>query len=64
MPTAAKHTSTKRRNVARASSRASKDDAIKLLKSDHKEVADLLSKYENGRLSKDRKEELDVVYKI
>ena len=34
---------------------ASAQDAIALLKADHKEVADLLEKYENGRLSKDRK---------
>ena len=53
MPTANKHTTTQRRTAARA--RAAKDDAIKLLKADHKEVSGLLEKYENGRLSKDRK---------
>ena len=42
-----------RRTAARA--RGAKDDAIKLLKADHKEVSGLLEKYENGRLSKDRK---------
>ena len=53
MPTASKHTTTQRRTAARA--RGAKDDAIKLLKADHKEVSDLVDKYENGRLSKDRK---------
>jgi len=57
MPTAAKHTTTNRRTAARkaARARASKDDAIKLLKADHKEVADMVEKFDNGRLSKDRK---------
>lgn len=32
-----------------------KMDAIKLLKGDHAEVSEMLEKYENGRLSKDRK---------
>jgi hemerythrin superfamily protein len=53
MPTANKQTTTQRRAAARA--RSGKDDAIKLLKADHKEVSGLLEKYENGRLSKDRK---------
>lgn len=53
MPTAAKHTSTHRRTAKRTS--AGKEDALKLLKADHKEVSDLVEKYENGRLSKDRK---------
>jgi hypothetical protein len=30
-------------------------DAIQLLKADHAEVSEMLKKYENGRLSKDRK---------
>jgi Hemerythrin HHE cation binding domain len=51
--TAAKHTSTHRRTAKRIS--AGKEDAVKLLKADHKEVSDLVEKYENGRLSKDRK---------
>ena len=57
MPTAAKHTTTNRRTAARKSARArsGKEDAIKLLKADHKEVADMVEKFENGRLSKDRK---------
>lgn len=55
MPTTSKHTTTNRRPAGRKSARAGKDDAIKLLKADHKEVSDLLEKYENGRLSKDRK---------
>jgi hemerythrin-like domain-containing protein len=57
MPTASKHTTTNRRTAARkaARARAGKDDAIKLLKADHKEVADMVEKFENGRLSKDRK---------
>jgi hemerythrin-like domain-containing protein len=57
MPTAAKQTSTNRRAGARKSARArgGKDDAIKLLKADHKEVSDMVAKFENGRLSKDRK---------
>jgi hemerythrin-like domain-containing protein len=55
MPTTSKHTTTNRRPTARKSARAGKDDAIKLLKADHKEVSDLLEKFENGRLSKDRK---------
>ena len=57
MPTANKHTTTNRRTAARkaARARAGKDDAIKLLKADHKEVADMVEKFENGRLSKDRK---------
>ena len=53
MPTAAKQSSVHRRTAARA--RGAKDDAIKLLKADHKEVSGLLEKDENGRLSKDRK---------
>jgi hemerythrin superfamily protein len=52
MPTANKHTATQRR-VARA--RSGKEDAVKLLKADHKEVSELVEKYKNGRLSKDRK---------
>src|SRR5687768_2035994 len=53
MPTAAKHTTSHRKTAGRA--RSAKEDAIKLLKADHKEVAELVDKYENGRLSKDRK---------
>jgi len=54
MPTAAKHSSasTRKRRTTRASG---KDDALKLLKADHKEVSDMVAKYENGRLTKDRK---------
>ena len=56
MPTAAKHTASNRRAAAKgASARAGEEDAIKLLKADHKEVSELVDKYENGRLSKDRK---------
>jgi len=55
MPTASKHTTTQRRAAARTRAKNGKDDAIKLLKADHKEVSDLIEKYENGRLSKDRK---------
>jgi hemerythrin superfamily protein len=55
MPIASKHTTTQRRASARARAKSGKDDAIKLLKADHKEVSDLIGKYENGRLSKDRK---------
>jgi hemerythrin superfamily protein len=55
MPTAAKQTTTQRRAAQRSRAKSSQDDAIKLLKADHKEVSDLLDKYENGRLSKDRK---------
>jgi hemerythrin-like domain-containing protein len=55
MPTAAKHTNNHRRTAQRTRASNAKNDAIKLLKADHKEVADLLDKYENGRLSKDRK---------
>ena len=55
MPTASKQTTAQRRAAARTRARSGKDDAIKLLKTDHKEVSDLVDKYENGRLSKDRK---------
>ena len=55
MPTAAKHTTTNRRTTARKRTSGGKDDALKLLKSDHKEVSDLVKKYQGGRLSKDRK---------
>jgi len=55
MPTAAKQTTTHRRTAKRTSARTGKEDAVKLLKADHKEVSDLVEKYENGRLSKDRK---------
>lgn len=57
MPTAAKHTTTNRRTAARkaARTRAGKDDAIKLLKADHKEVSEMVAKFENGRLTKERK---------
>ena len=55
MPTASKHTSTQRRAAGRTRAKNGKDDAIKLLKADHKEVSDLIEKYQNGRLSKDRK---------
>jgi hypothetical protein len=54
MPTAAKHTTTQRR-AARTRSRGGKEDAVKLLKADHKEVSDMAKKFESGRLSKDRK---------
>ena len=55
MPTANKHTTTTRRAAQRTRAKSGKDDAIKLLKADHKDVSELLEKYENGRLSKDRK---------
>jgi hemerythrin superfamily protein len=55
MPTAAKHTTTNRRSATRKRTTRSKDDAVKLLKADHKEVADLVEKFESGRISKDRK---------
>jgi len=55
MPTATKHTATTRRAAQRTRAKSGKDDAIKLLKADHKDVSELLEKYENGRLSKDRK---------
>lgn len=55
MPTANKQTTTHRRAAQGSRAKSSHDDAIKLLKADHKEVSDLLEKYENGRLSKDRK---------
>src|SRR5262245_57726333 len=55
MPTAAKQTNTHRRAPQRSRAKSSQDDAIKLLKADHKEVSDLFEKYENGRLSTDRK---------
>src|SRR5262245_36204424 len=55
MPTAAKQTNTQRRAAARTRAKSGKDDAIKLLKADHKEVSDLVEKYENGRLSENRK---------
>jgi len=56
MPTANKHTTANRRSARKgAQARAGKNDAIKLLKADHKEVSDMVDKYENGRLSKDRK---------
>lgn len=55
MPTANKQTTTQRRAAQGSRAKNSQDDAIKLLKADHKEVSDLLEKYENGRLSKDRK---------
>jgi hemerythrin-like domain-containing protein len=55
MPTTAKQTTNHRRAAQRTRASNAKSDAIKLLKADHKEVADLLEKYENGRLSKDRK---------
>jgi len=55
MPTANKHTTTQRRTAQRTRAKSGKDDAIKLLKADHKDVSELLEKYENGRLSKDRK---------
>ena len=54
MPTAAKHTTTQRR-TAGTRSRGGKEDAVKLLKADHKEVSDMAKKFESGRLSKDRK---------
>jgi len=55
MPTAAKHTSTRRRAARKTRARGGKDDALKLLKADHKEVSDLVAKFEKGRLTKDRK---------
>jgi hemerythrin superfamily protein len=55
MPTAAKHTPNRRRAAARARSARGKEDALKILKADHKEVSDMVKKFENGRLSKDRK---------
>jgi hemerythrin superfamily protein len=55
MPTAAKHTTTNRRSAARKRTARGKDDALQLLKADHKEVADLVGKFESGRISTDRK---------
>src|SRR5690349_24507272 len=55
MPTAAKHTNTNRRTTARKRTSAGKEDALKLLKADHKEVSDLVEKFQGGRLSRDRK---------
>lgn len=55
MPTAAKHTTANRRSAARRRASGGKSDALKLLKADHKQVADLVAKFEGGRLSKDRK---------
>lgn len=55
MATATKHTTSNRRSAARKRTKGGKDDAVKLLKADHKEVSDLVAKFENGRLSKDRK---------
>ena len=55
MPTAAKHTSNRRRAAARTRSTRGKEDAIRILKADHKEVADMVKKFESGRLSSDRK---------
>lgn len=55
MPTAAKHTTSSRRSAARKRTKGGGDDAVKLLKADHKEVSDLVAKFESGRLSKDRK---------
>ncbi|WP_119301476.1 hemerythrin domain-containing protein [Dongia deserti] len=56
MPTAAKHTTAnRRRSAARKRTTGGKNDALKLLKADHKEVSDLVAKFEGGRLSKDRK---------
>lgn len=55
MPTTARQTSSRRRAAARAPSTRGKEDAIKLLKADHKEVSDMVKKFESGRLSKDRK---------
>ena len=55
MPTAAKHTTTNRRTAARKRVSGGKDNALKLLKADHKEVSNLVAKFQGGRLSKDRK---------
>ncbi len=55
MPTAAKQTATNRRSAARKRASGGKNDALKLLKADHKEVSDLVKRFEGGRLSKDRK---------
>jgi hemerythrin superfamily protein len=55
MPTAAKHTTANRRTTGRTQTRSGKEDAVKLLKADHKEVSELVDRYQNGRLSKDRK---------
>ena len=55
MPTAAKHTTANRRGAARKRTSGGKNDALTLLKGDHKEVSDLVKKFESGRLSKDRK---------
>ncbi|HEY1382191.1 MAG TPA: hemerythrin domain-containing protein [Dongiaceae bacterium] len=54
MPTAAKHSSTSARK-RRTTHASGKNDAVKLLKADHKEVSDMVAKYQNGRLTKDRK---------
>ena len=50
MPTAAKQSSVHRRTAAGA--RGAKDDAIKLLKADHKEVSGLLEKTRTGACRK------------
>jgi hemerythrin superfamily protein len=55
MPTPAKHTTTSRRRAARKRASGGKEDALKLLKADHKEVSDMLKRFESGRLTQDRK---------
>ena len=58
MPTRAQHTTTNRRSAARKRGGSGKEDALKLLKADHKEVSDMVKRFESGRLSKDRKVEI------
>ncbi len=56
MPHAAKHSTS--HSDASSRSRAAGPDAIKLLKADHAEVSEMFEKYENGRLSAERKQKL------
>lgn len=56
MPHAAKQSTS--HSAASSRSKAAGPDAIKLLKADHAEVSSMFEKYENGRLSADRKQKL------
>ena len=58
MPTVARNTTTPAVRKSATPRKGASPDAIKLLKADHAEVAEMFEKYENGRLTASAKEKL------
>lgn len=58
MPTVARNTTTPAARKSAAPRKGAAQDALKLLKADHAEVAEMFEKYENGRLAASAKQKL------